>query len=179
MSKSRKGNPASGNPAKGNPGTDKKAAPKGIVELWGYPTSIARTGVALFLILAGIAWMAVYTNVAMDDANMYAAFPSHEIGTSLVWMAKIRMWNYAIGFGLIFLGLIVSAHKLTPLGRTQGVVIGMVGCFVMGLVWIVVFYFASQYGWPIPVMDQLDQLPNLGVGVGFMAVGFVFSTKWE
>ena len=30
----------------------------------------------------------------------------------------------------------------------------------------------------IPVMDQLDQM-NLLVGVGFMAVGFTYATKWE
>ena len=86
-------------------------------------------------------------------------------------------WNFLIGFGLIFLGLIVSAHKTTPLGRGRGVVIGMLGCFLIGLVWIVVFYFVGQRH-----LDPGDARPgqyNLLVGIGFMAVGFTFATKWE
>ena len=92
-------------------------------------------------------------------------------------MADLEKWNYAIGFGLIFLGLAVSAHKLTPLGRGRGVVIGMLGCFLLGLVWIVLFYFIGQ-DTSVPVMNDLGQY-NLMVGIGFMAVGFTFATKWE
>lgn len=55
----------------------------------------------------------------------------------------------------------------------------MLGCFLLGLVWIVVFYFVGQEpDITIPVIDQLDQ-SNLLVGIGFMAVGFTFATKWE
>ena len=63
------------------------------------------------------------------------------------------------------------------LGRGRGVVIGMLGCFLFGLIWIVTFYFVSQDG-VVPVMNDLDQY-NLLVGIGFMAVGFTFATKWE
>ncbi|RZI85588.1 MAG: cell division protein CrgA, partial [Microbacterium sp.] len=83
-----------------------------------------------------------------------------------------------IGFGLAFLGLIIGAHPKTPLGRGQGVVVGMLGCFLLGLAWIVTYYFVAQSDTKIPVMDQLNQL-NLVVGVAFMAVGFTFATKWE
>jgi hypothetical protein len=94
-------------------------------------------------------------------------------------MSDLKRWNYAIGFGLAFLGLIVAAHKKTPLGRGRGVVVGMLGCFLLGLIWIVTFYFVGQEtSVSIPVMDQLDQ-SNLLVGVGFMAVGFTYATKWE
>ena len=66
-----------------------------------------------------------------------------------------------------------------PLGRGRGVVVGMLGCFLIGLIWIVTFYFVGQdASVHIPVMDQLNQL-NLLVGVGFMAVGFTYATKWE
>ncbi len=71
----------------------------------------------------------------------------------------------------------MSAHKTTPLGRGRGVVIGMLGCFLIGLIWIVTFYFVSQSG-NVPVMQELEQY-NLLVGIGFMAVGFTFATKWE
>ena len=92
-------------------------------------------------------------------------------------MADLGDWNYAIGFGLIFLGLIVSANKKTPMGRGRGVVIGMLGCFLIGLVWVVVFYFVGT-DTTIPVMRSLGQ-KNLVLGVAFMAVGFTFATKWE
>jgi hypothetical protein len=59
------------------------------------------------------------------------------------------------------------------------VVVGMLGSFLIGLIWIVVYYFVAQDSSAhLPVMDQLDQ-SNLLVGVGFMAVGFTFATKWE
>jgi hypothetical protein len=65
------------------------------------------------------------------------------------------------------------------MGRGRGVVIGMLGSFLIGLIWIITFYFVGQDdSVHIPVMDQLQQ-SNLLVGVGFMAVGFTFATKWE
>jgi hypothetical protein len=130
----------------------------------GAGVSIVRTAVAAILGLLGIAWMAVYLNVANG-------------GGSLVWMGDLGRWNFAIGFGLIFLGLAVAAHPSTPLGRGRGVVVGMLGCFLIGLIWIVVYYIAGQSE-QIPVMHDLQQY-NLVVGIGFMAVGFIYATRWE
>jgi hypothetical protein len=157
----------------------KPAARKPTVTVSGYETSLVRCGVALLLVLVGIAWITFYTQFAMDAAN-YVKLPGvKKPDTPFSWMSDIRRWNYVIGFGLILLGLIVSAHKKTPLGRGRGVVIGMLGCFLIGLIWIVLFYFVGQDdSVHIPVMDQLQQ-SNLLVGVGFMAVGFTFATKWE
>ena len=42
------------------------------------------------------------------------------------------------------LGLVVSAHPSTPLGRGRGVVVGMLGCFLIGLLWICTFYVFSD-----------------------------------
>jgi hypothetical protein len=42
-------------------------------------------------------------------------------------MADLGNWNYAIGFGLLFTGLVVSATPLHPLGRGRGVVVAMLG----------------------------------------------------
>ena len=39
-------------------------------------------------------------------------------------MADLGDWNYLIGFGLIFLGLALSAHPSTPLGRGRAVPVG-------------------------------------------------------
>ena len=51
-------------------------------------------------------------------------------------MGDLGNWNYLIGFGLFLLGLAISAHPSTPLGRGRGVVVGMLGCFLVGLLWI-------------------------------------------
>ena len=126
--------------------------------------SVVRTVVAALLVLAGIAWMAVYLNVAQD-------------GTTLTWMGDLMRWNFLIGFLLVFTGLAVAAHPSTPLGRGRGVVVGMLGCFLIGLVWIVVYYITGQ-DMSVPVIKDLGQY-NLMVGIGFMAVGFVYATHWE
>ena len=52
----------------------------------------------------------------------------------------------------------------------------MLGCFLIGLIWIVIFYFIGSAN--VPVISDLGQY-NLLVGIGFMAVGFTFATKWE
>jgi hypothetical protein len=157
----------------------KPAARKPTVTVSGYETSLVRCAIALLLVVAGIAWITVYTQVAMDAAN-YVKLPGIEKpDTPFPWMSDLKRWNYVIGFGLIFVGLIVAANKLTPLGRGRGVVVGMLGCFLIGLIWIIAHYFVGQdSSLQIPVMDQLDQ-SNLLVGVGFMAVGFTYATKWE
>jgi peptidoglycan/LPS O-acetylase OafA/YrhL len=126
--------------------------------------SVVRTGLAALLVVAGIGWMTYYLVAVQDDAK-----PK--------WISDLADWNFAIGFGAIFLGLIVAAHPRTPLGRGQGVVVGMLGCFLFGLAWIVVYYVTSQNA-SIPVIRDLGNY-NLLVGIGFMATGFVYATKWE
>src|SRR5215213_7067665 len=130
-------------------------------------TSIVRTGIALLLVLLGIAWLVVYWTVAGPSTD----------GTKLTWMGDLDRWNYLIGFGLIFLGLASAAHPSTPLGRGRGVVVGMLGCFLVGLLWIVVYYVTNQ-DLSVPIIRELGNY-NLLVGIGFMAVGFVYATQWE
>jgi len=155
----------------------KPSARKPTVISSGYQTSITRTVIAALLVVLGIVWIAVYLNFAKDAAEFVSFKGAKKPDNPLPWMADLGGWNFVIGFGLIYVGLGVAAHKLTPLGRGRGVVIGMLGCFLIGLIWIVTFYFAGQDG-PIPLMNDLDQY-NLLVGIGFMAVGFTFATKWE
>jgi hypothetical protein len=142
----------------------------------GYETSVVRTALVAVLVLVGIVWMAVYINVAQDAAE-YVKGVGKKPSNPLPWMADLHQWNFLIGFVLIFLGLVLAAHEKTPLGRGRGVVIGMLGSFLIGLVWIVLFYFTGDSG-PIPVMKDLGQY-NLMVGIAFMAVGFAYATKWE
>jgi drug/metabolite transporter (DMT)-like permease len=134
-----------------------------------------RTAIAAGLVVLGIVWMVVYYTMARDAA--LAVPGAKKPDNPIPFMADLEKWNYMIGFLLIFAGLMVSAHKHTLLGRGRGVVVGMLGCFGIGLVWSVTFYFLGQDS-SVPVMNDLGQY-NLLVGIGFMAVGFSFATKWE
>ena len=60
----------------------------------------------------------------------------------------------------------------------QGIVVGMLGCFILGLLWIVTFYVVSNNITSIPVMNDLGQ-KNLFVGIVMMGIGFIYATKWE
>ena len=53
----------------------------------------------------------------------------------------------------------------------------MLGCFLIGPAWIVVYYITGQ-DIDVPLLTDLGQY-NLVVGIGFMAVGFVYATHWE
>ncbi len=130
-------------------------------------TSVPRTALCALLVLLGIAWLVVYVAVAGPDTG----------GTRLTAMGDLGKWNYLIGFALIFVGLALAAHPATPLGRGRGVVVGMLGSFLLGLVWIVLYYVTGQ-SLTVPLLTDLGQL-NLVVGIGFMAVGFVYATHWE
>ena len=138
------------------------------------PRFSVRFVIALLLMVVGIAWIAYYYTVVRVDP---AVVPAPESGGPK-FMADLGDWNYLIGFGLLFTGLIVSAHRSTPLGRGRGVVVGMLGCFLIGLAWICTFYVISDDVSRLPIFDDLGQ-KNLFVGIGFMAVGFTFATRWE
>ena len=50
----------------------------------------------------------------------------------------------------------------------------MVGTFVAGLIWIVIFYL-SQTSYPIPGIGAWNML----VGFSFIGVGFTLATRWR
>lgn len=139
------------------------------------PLVSARFIVAVVLMLVGIAWIIYYYTVVRVDPT---ALTPQKAG-SPAFMADLKRWNYLIGFGLFFLGLLLSAHPSTPLGRGRGVVVGMLACFILGLLWICTFYVISGDTLPkVAIFNDLDQW-NLVVGIAFMAVGFSFATRWE
>jgi drug/metabolite transporter (DMT)-like permease len=133
------------------------------------PLLTPRTIIAVVLAVAGIAWMLFYYLAERTDPL------SGETGKLLGVPGD---WNYLVGFGALLLGLAISAHPSTPLGRGRGVVVGMLGCFLLGLAWICTFYAIAQDTNALPVFNDLEQ-KNLIVGVAFMAVGFTFATRWE
>ncbi|WP_328989670.1 cell division protein CrgA [Kribbella sp. NBC_01245] len=50
----------------------------------------------------------------------------------------------------------------------------MLGAWVLGLAWLVVFYVAGS---DVPLMKDLGNW-NLLIGMGLIALGFVVSTQW-
>jgi Cell division protein CrgA len=139
------------------------------------PLLSARFIVAVVMVLLGIAWIIYYYTVVRVDPT--AATPQKAGGPS--FMGDWGKWNYIVGFGLFFLGLLLCAHPSTPLGRGRGVVVGMLACFLLGLIWICTFYVLSGDQLPkVAIFNDLDQW-NLVVGIAFMAVGFSYATRWE
>jgi len=137
------------------------------------PVVTPRFLIALVLIAAGIAWIAYYyTGVRPDPSKVDAKAGGPG------FMQDLGDWNYLIGFAAFFIGLMVSAHPSTPLGRNRGVVAAMLACFLIGLLWICVYYLISDDPSDVPVFNDLGQ-KNLFVGIAFMAVGFSFATRWE
>lgn len=128
---------------------------------------------ALLLILGGLAWVLFYYFGVRPDPSQV---PVEEGSPQAI--ADLERWNYVIGFGALMLGLMISAHPSTPLGRGRGVVIGMLGCFLVGLLWICTFYVFSDDLSDLWVFNDLGQW-NLVLGIAFMAVGFTFATRWE
>ena len=71
-----------------------------------------------------------------------------------------------------------SSLDQTPvkIGSPTWLVPTMVTMFILGLLWIVIFYLA---GAQVPVMKDLSNLANVFVGFGFIAVGFGLATRWK
>ena len=67
-------------------------------------------------------------------------------------------------------------RKIARLGSPSWLAPTMVACFVIGLTYIVIFYIAGNQ---IPIMKDLGNLVNVGIGFAFIAVGFGLSTRWR
>jgi len=66
--------------------------------------------------------------------------------------------------------------KSAKFGNPAWLAPAMVTMFILGLLWIVVFYLA---GTSVPVMKDLNNIENILVGFGFIGVGFGFATRWK
>jgi hypothetical protein len=144
------------------------------------PAMSPRFALALVLVLGGIGWILWYYFGIRPDDGWPSSKENPAGGPS--FLQDLEGYNYLIGFVALFLGLMVAAHPSTPLGRGRGVVTGMLGCFVIGLIWICVFYIfltgSAESVKEIPIMYDLGK-KNLFVGIAFMAVGFAYATRWE
>ena len=68
----------------------------------------------------------------------------------------------------------VLGHENDELESPSWLAPVMVGAFLLGLLWIVVFY-VSQTLYPIPGIGAWNML----VGFAFIGVGFSLATKWR
>lgn len=73
-----------------------------------------------------------------------------------------------------------TVRKPVKLGSAPWIAPVMVGLFVFGLLWIVVFYIAGP---DIPIMNSIggsyNALVNVMIGFAFITGGFIVSTKWR
>ena len=67
-------------------------------------------------------------------------------------------------------------RKVARIGSPSWLAPTMVACFVVGLLYIVVFYLA---GADVPVMRDLSAIVNVAIGFGFIDAGFVLATRWR
>jgi hypothetical protein len=52
----------------------------------------------------------------------------------------------------------------------------MVAMFILGLLWIVVFYLIGSQ---VPFMSDLGNLTNVLIGFALIGVGFALATRWK
>jgi threonine/homoserine/homoserine lactone efflux protein len=62
------------------------------------------------------------------------------------------------------------------IGSPAWLVPTMVTMFILGLLWIVIFYLAGSQ---VPVMQDLSNLVNVLVGFVFIGIGFALATRWR
>jgi hypothetical protein len=67
-----------------------------------------------------------------------------------------------------------TTKKATRMTARRWIAPVMVACWLFGLAWIVVYYLAPD----LKYMRDLGNW-NLAIGMIFIAVGFILSTKWE
>lgn len=67
-------------------------------------------------------------------------------------------------------------RKVARIGSPPWLAPAMVTCFIVGLIYIVVFYLA---GTQVPIMNSLSALVNVAIGFAFIGVGFVLATRWK
>lgn len=72
-------------------------------------------------------------------------------------------------------GQSAAAKKAPPPASPRWFAIVMVGLFVVGLLWIVLWYLVPSQ---VPIMKDLGNW-NMAVGFGFIMGGFLMSTRWR
>jgi uncharacterized membrane protein (DUF485 family) len=66
------------------------------------------------------------------------------------------------------------AREALPATSPRWLVPVMLTCFILGLLWIVLWYLVPS----MPVMSDLGSW-NMLIGFGLIMIGFVLSTRWR
>jgi uncharacterized membrane protein len=67
-----------------------------------------------------------------------------------------------------------SVPKDVPTTSPRWLVPVMLACFIIGLLWIVLYYIAPG----MPVLSTFGRW-NMAIGFGLIMIGFGLSTKWR
>lgn len=74
----------------------------------------------------------------------------------------------------------IAERKAVKIGPKPWIAPLMLGLFLFGLLWIVVFYIAGP---DVPIMNTIggayNALVNVLIGFAFITAGFIVSTKWR
>lgn len=74
----------------------------------------------------------------------------------------------------------MGGRKVARIGSSAWLAPTMVGAFIVGLTYLVVFYIAGP---DIPGMNSiggdLNALVNVAIGFAFIMVGFGLATRWK
>ena len=69
-----------------------------------------------------------------------------------------------------------KAPESFKIGNPVWLVPTMVTMFILGLLWIVVFYLVGSQ---VPLMSDLGNLANVLIGFALIGVGFALATRWK
>ena len=69
-----------------------------------------------------------------------------------------------------------KAPETFKVGNPVWLVPAMVTMFILGLLWIVVFYLIGSQ---VPLMSDLGNLTNVLIGFALIGIGFALATRWK
>lgn len=69
-----------------------------------------------------------------------------------------------------------KAPESFKVGNPVWLVPAMVTMFILGLLWIVVFYLVGSQ---VPLMSDLGNLTNVLIGFAIIGIGFALATRWK
>ncbi len=69
-----------------------------------------------------------------------------------------------------------KAPESFKVGNPVWLVPAMVTMFILGLLWIVVFYLVGSQ---VPLMSDLGNLTNVLIGFALIGIGFALATRWK
>ena len=76
---------------------------------------------------------------------------------------------FFIAYLIVLFQVVVDLFRDSEMGGGSKVI------WLIGLIWIIVFYVSGQNAWPVPQLGSW----NILVGFGIMFIGFLMTTRWR